>query len=140
MAKTAAQEIARFVRRMQFRAEQVDKNTRKVVRQAALAADSAVVQATPVDTGRARANWVVSVGRPVFQTTPDVDPSGSTAIAQGVSAVRGYRGVGSIFITNSLPYIGFLEEGSSKQAPGGMLKFGEQAATAILRRAKLLSP
>jgi len=97
------------------------------------------VLATPVDTGRARANWIVSVGRPRYQTTPDVDPSGAQAIAQGVRAVQSFKG-GSIFITNSLPYIEFLEDGSSKQAPGGMTKFGVQAAEAVLSRARLLNP
>lgn len=49
-------------------------------------------QNTPIDTGRARKGWTTSRTR------------------------RGFE------IENSVPYIGFLEKGISKQAPKGILK------------------
>lgn len=120
---------------MEIIAEIVDENVADTVRRAALAADQAVVLATPVDTGRARANWVTSVGAPDYTTSESTDPSGSSAIAQGQRAVGGYKaGAGGIFITNSLPYIARLEDGYSKQAPGGMTKFALQAAQQQLQR------
>jgi hypothetical protein len=41
----------------------------------------------------------------------------------GVQALTGYRiRMGNIFITNNVPYIGWLNEGSSKQAPAGFVQ------------------
>ena len=64
--------LEQFARRMEARAREVLDNTEVAVQIAALTADRVVVLATPVDTGRARANWVTSIGSPVFteQATP----------------------------------------------------------------------
>jgi hypothetical protein len=131
--------LGQFSRRMRVIAEVVGENAAKFVRRAAIAADQAVVLATPVDTGRARANWVTSIGRPRFVQSTSVDPGGGIAISQGLSVIAGYKaGGGGIFITNSLDYIGFLEEGSSRQAPNGMTRFAIQAAQAQLKAGGLL--
>lgn len=118
----------------------VRENAAQITRRAAIAADQAVVQATPVDTGRARANWIVSIGTPRFSTTEAVDPGGGITIGQGLSVIDGYKSTkqGSIFITNSLPYIAFLEDGGSAQARSGMTQFAVQAAAAQVRKGRLL--
>lgn len=70
---------------------------------------------TPVDTGRARANWFMAEGAPETSTTDAKTPKTyDRADFQG-------NGV-PIFITNSLPYIVPLEYGHSKQAPAGMVR------------------
>lgn len=73
-----------------------------------------IVRRTPVDTGRARANWFLSEGTPRIETT-------SSTSAQSFSA-SALTGRNPIYITNSLPYIVPLEYGHSKQAPAGMVR------------------
>jgi hypothetical protein len=73
-----------------------------------------ITYGTPVDTGRARANWFLAEGAPRIETTDATTP-------QNHAAVR-LTGRTMIFITNSLPYIVPLEYGHSKQAPYGMLR------------------
>ena len=106
----------------------------KEVRKAyAFALYSSIVKKTPVDTGRARGNWNVSVGSP--DTSVD-DPSGyPKPRKKGEKVVKKVvklkyknsaslpepKGNESIFISNNLPYITTLEYGSSKQAPNGMV-------------------
>jgi hypothetical protein len=119
--------------------EQFDRNTVDAIRRAALAADAAVVLATPVDTGRARANWLVSINSVDELITEKTDKGGAGAIAAGKAVIESwYLGAGPIFISNSVPYIIPLEEGHSKQAPAGMSKFALAAARAQLVRAGLL--
>ena len=80
----------------------------------------------------------MSIGQPVFREQSP-DPSGNSTIAANQATIGRYRlGQGTIFITNSVPYIVFLEEGSSDQAPRGMTRFAIQAANNVLRRARLL--
>lgn len=135
----ATSDLKSFARRMRVIADLVGENSAKVVRRAAIAADQAVVLATPVDTGRARANWTVSFGRPQFRQTKQVDPGGGITIGAAINKIGGYTiGAGGIYITNSLPYIARLEDGYSRQAPGGMTKFAIQAATHELRKGGLL--
>lgn len=105
--------------------QKIADNADRLVRRCALAIDAAVVLATPVDTGRARANWQVEVGGPATTEVAATDKSGQGAIQQGKNAIAGYvGGRGAIFITNNLPYIERLNDGWSAQAPAG---FVEQA-------------
>ena len=104
-----------------------------------------VVQQTPVDEGRARNNWFLSVGAPSGQTT--------TSKASGLAATRQLNQMPTgvlnkkVFFSNNLPYIKALEYGGypdpvklgtydkklkehvkkssggfSKQAPGGWVR------------------
>jgi hypothetical protein len=98
------------------------------VRRAAIVADQVAITQTPVDTGRARGNWRVGIGgRPTGYS--DEDRDASAAMAQGSSAINTWKsGEGSIYITNNVPYIVPLDEGSSAQAPNGMSAAAVQAA------------
>jgi len=80
-----------------------------------------VVLKTPVDTGRARANWQTSLGSPVEGVLNRVDPSGGVAIAEGTGVIVAVQPFQDIWLSNNVPYIISLEDGSSKQAPAGMV-------------------
>ena len=98
----------------------------------AFALYSSIVKKTPVDTGRARANWNVSVGSPDLSTTEDTRKT-----PKSKDKMPDPNGDESIFISNNLPYITTLEYGGfpnppdkdggktvngfSKQAPEGMV-------------------
>lgn len=98
----------------------------------AFALYSSIVKKTPVDTGRARANWNVSVGSPDLSTTEDTRKTPKLK-----DKMPDPNGDESIFISNNLPYITKLEYGGypnppkkgsgktvngySKQAPEGMV-------------------
>ena len=83
-----------------------------------------VVMKSPVDTGRFRGNWNVAIGAPDMTTTENVDPSGGETIQRGGAVIATYSSLDNfppVFLTNNLPYAVRLEDGYSKQAPGGMV-------------------
>lgn len=95
---------------------------------------------TPVDTGRAKSNWIVTLGSPSGATINAYSEGegGSTAAAneaaaqaQAESVISGYDGDAGleIHITNNLPYIEELNQGSSMQAAPGYV---EQALVQVL--------
>lgn len=91
-----------------------------------------VVLGTPVDTGRARANWQASIGSPATGIIEKEDKGGGSTAAKG-SAVAAKAAGEVFFITNNLPYIYRLEfEGLSNQAPAGWVR------TSIDRNLRLL--
>lgn len=94
-------------------ADELEVETEQVVRKVALDVHTKVSMKTPVDTGRARANWNVSAGSPDRSVTEDTSAQ--------VPTLKKGDGEEAIYITNSLPYIGKLEDGSSDQAPSGMV-------------------
>ena len=124
---------------------QVDLNVPKAVRKAALVADQVLVITTPVQTGFARSRWTVSIGGPIGpengpEERIDLGEEIATVIAlsQGEDEIKKYRGKGSIFITNPLEYVIYLESGTSDQAPNGMMDEARNAAQDVLRALKLL--
>jgi hypothetical protein len=84
------------------------------VRKIVFDAFNMVVKKTPVDTGRARGNWIVSVNS--IDRTVKLDATRPNAIS-----IKKGDGVNPIYITNSLDYIHDLESGTSKQARSGMV-------------------
>ena len=73
---------------------------------------------TPVDTGWARVNWVPNVGSPAIGVAGSRKSVTGAAQKTGESKVLSYKLTsGKIHITNNVPYILRLNDGSSQQAP-----------------------
>jgi len=118
------------------RADEVQAHAPDIIRKATIASLNAITYATPVDEGRARANWNVSQGQPDLSLTESTDAESS--VSEGVSKAQDYKsGLGANLITNNLEYIGALENGSSSQAPSGMIRFGVNAARKVFNSAKI---
>ena len=78
-----------------------------------------VVLSTPVDTGRARGNWLVDVNSFRMETLEVQDKSGGQTIQQGATKIGEARAqkYPTITLSNNLPYISRLNQGWSQQAP-----------------------
>lgn len=81
-----------------------------------------LVMRTPVDTGRARGNWQVSIASPRDGETGVLDKGGAQAVAQGAGVIAGQRGFQQVVIQNNVPYIERLNDGHSQQAPAGYVE------------------
>lgn len=128
-----------FSRRIRRIGRNVERRADEVVRETALVVDQAVVLATPVDTGRARGNWQVGIDTAVTDARDVLDPSGAGTIAEGAARVAGRRSGQTIFISNNVPYIGRLNEGSSSQAPAMFVEQAVAAGVDKVRRSRLVT-
>lgn len=100
--------------------KEVEAEVQKKVREIALYTLSGVVKMSPVDTGRFRGNWSVSINR---QDVSTYDTRGGQAsMSRGMKAIGSYpKTLPDFYIQNNLPYAEALENGHSKQAPAGMV-------------------
>ena len=111
-----ALDVSKFV-------EKAKKNPEKVMRQVSIKLFSAIIKASPVDTGRFRMNWMASGSAPASGITDATDKSGSIAIGNAISFVLKAADWHEFTLTNNLPYAQRLEYGHwSKQAPQGMVR------------------
>lgn len=110
---------------LQFNKELVDTDEKIEDAISLIAMDSlrSIVKMSPVDTGRFRNNWIVSKNRMNPATNNTTDKSGSASITRGTQTIETfeYKKDRSIIIQNNLPYANKLENGSSTQAPEGMV-------------------
>jgi len=87
---------------------------RKAARAITLEAFGRVLVKSPVDTGRFRANWGVSINSP-YVGVGEISGNGMTTVSK-------WDAKGAIFLCNNLSYANALEHGHSKQAPTGMVR------------------
>ena len=96
----------------------------KVTNATALLLHAQLIQTTPVDTGRAKANWFYDIDAPdAKEVEADYDNEG-----EALQRSQSYTLDKNIFISNNLPYIRRLDEGYSDQAPSGMVQGSLQVA------------
>ncbi len=111
---------------------------------AGIRAHVGLLQLTPVDTGRAVGNWIVSIGAPAAgEVAGDFGAAGggevnrSAAVAkvsmQGARALGGLRKGQSIWIVNNLPYIVVLNDGATNRVAHHMLERALDNTTSALR-------
>lgn len=110
-----ALDVSKFV-------EKAKKNPEKVMRQVSIKLFSAIIKASPVDTGRFRMNWMASGGTPASGITDATDKSGNIATGNATSFVLKATDWREFTLTNNLPYAQRLEYGWSQQAPAGVVR------------------
>jgi hypothetical protein len=111
------------------------KTTRKLTqvgRKVALELFRRVIYKTPVDTGRARANWQVTIGTPAAGTIEIDDTNGGATMSKATAASAGFRAGDTIYLTNNLPYIRKLEEGGYPDGPKTVGGFSTQAPAGMV--------
>ena len=131
--------LSQFQREVRASSKLVDEIARDVVGIVAGAVFGAVATATPVDTGLARGNWKLGVGRdfvdPVLQPVAGVPPQAPVSLAERALVRRMQarlrrKPVGTdVAIVNQLDYVHgeggawarYLDNGLSMQAPDGIV-------------------
>lgn len=132
--------LRQFIRNIRRLGNNIEQNVNAEMIRTAILAQQVIILSTPVDTGRARANWIADVGTGFTGTTQGTDRSGDTRIQKNAEIIR-RRVAGSradIHISNNLPYIGALNAGSSAQAPAMFVEQGIAAAVAALRNTRVV--
>lgn len=146
----SANDFRNLAKRLRVRAKHVTKNSDELVRRVTRAVVSNLVigdygVVTPVLTGRARSNWRTLFYRPdnvLHWPPPDKPDSPSAgayrALAEMEDTVSSYSGRRSIWVTNNVPYIRSLNDGSSAQAPAGFVERAVAAGKAEVGKVKSL--
>src|SRR5688572_24275740 len=88
---------------------------------------------TPVDTGHAGSNWIVTIGAPYRGVDGSRESVSYAAQNAGIQALQTYDVArGRVSLRNNVPYLPYLDRGHSQQAPAGFVQIAIMAA---LRRA-----
>lgn len=119
-------------------AKLINANLAIVIKKIAFDLYTRLILKTPVDTGRARAGWGISVNTPIIIQPTGYNNKAAKKVkgpegadyeaafhASGIFAMpdlSAIDGTQQVFILNSVEYIEALEDGHSKQAPAGMVK------------------
>lgn len=108
-------------------AAKTGKSLEMVVRLSTIEIFKRVIMRTPVDSGRARGNWISAYGTPKVSFADEAkDKDGSFTIAGMKGDVMAFPIGGIMYLTNSLPYIHVLEYGLYPNPPKlGSRKRGE---------------
>lgn len=134
----AEQTAKQFAQTLDWIALAIEGDMEAIVKKVCIDIFSRIAERTPIDTGRARANWNISFGseppteEESFGGFDDIKKSkkkGKTGRSQQVAQVLRNKIDGFdfdltdeyIIIYNNVHYIEYLENGTSRQAPAGMV-------------------
>ena len=112
------------------------RNVAQVMQMATVEFYRQVIISTPVDTGRARNGWNITIQAPSVTVPPEGQYSMPHIEEHGLSTIISVTLEQVIYITNRVPYIENLNNGSSQQAPA---RFAELAAGRVQRGIKALA-
>lgn len=122
-------DIGKFAKLLELRVD-------TVIQRLSLDIMGRIIQRTPVDTGRARSSWDLSIGAPSEYVPPERNASlskigpqsftmssdaGGAVDSKALGTAQGITAKQPVFIVSNLDYIEALENGHSKQAPVGMV-------------------
>lgn len=122
-----ALDVSRFV-------EKTKRNNETVMRSVAFKLFSAIIKASPVDTGRFRMNWQAAGATPRGGLVAGEDKTGASAIASAETFITNTQAWEEFTLANNLPYANVIEFGGypgsgpntvggfSKQAPQGVVR------------------
>ena len=129
-------------------AKNIEGNANLLVRRVSYAILEELAIRTPIDTGMAKSNWIVTINK---QTIAVIEPHyfgihGSTNTQtiktvqeRGKYAIQQYKNGDTIYIQNNTPYIDDLESGKgSKQAPNGFVRQSIARANPIIEGTQIL--
>jgi hypothetical protein len=114
--------------RLQIKKVQGDlvKGIERIIGEGAFASFSAIVLASPVDTGHFRNNWQVGINERKLGILEGVDKSGGPTIQKNESVFANYemgKGQGNkIIFSNNVAYALRLNQGHSGQAASGFVQ------------------
>lgn len=109
-----------------FRVKTVPARVSAVVSASSIETFSRSILRTPVDLGRARGNWGLTV------SAGQIDKTGAVTIDRVTREVIDSDYRAGFSLVNALPYIERLEYGYSGQAPQGMVRITAQEFPAIV--------
>lgn len=115
---------------MRKRAERVETIGSELAVVGTVAMLEEMVAVTPVDESTALSNWQVNLGNPAADAIPahvlgrkgsTRGSSGAQALADGRAELQYKKPGQPVFLSNLTPYIADLDNGSSRQFPGGFI-------------------
>ena len=115
--------------------EKAGKRADLVVRQSMFTLVSRLIETSPVKEGRFKNNWNTSLNSVDTTTSWPPDKDGSGALERAKQMLNTWKPGQIAFMTNSMPYAKKLEDGSSTQAPYGVVKLTLQNYALIIEKA-----
>lgn len=100
--------------------KEVLEKLNKIGRAVAIQVFNSIIMQSPVDTGRFRGNWQVSINNHIGSEIPPNEAKGRVVNAAELLAGMQLKDV--VYLTNNLPYAEALEYGWSSQRPSGWVR------------------
>lgn len=113
----------------------IERRMELAARNTALELFTRVILRTPVRDGRARGSWGVAIGQPQPGPHDSPDKQGSRALSQAQAEAAALKLGERVLMVSNLVYMPPLENGSSTQAPAGMVKVTVEEYPQIVKAA-----
>jgi len=118
--------------------EETEQNIDDILQTIVMKIGKTVVTLSPVDTGRFKGNWQLSIDTGSSASLLREDPDGYATLSDMSRTVNSFTAGQIAYIQNHVLYGYDLEYGSSKQAPDGVVRITAARFAGIVNEAVLL--
>lgn len=102
--------------------EETEEDVKSILQTIVFRIGRELVTLSPVDTGRFKGNWQLTIGSPATSSLIRYDQSGGITLGDMQRVVRTLTPGQVAYIQNTVEYGYDLEYGSSNQAPDGVVR------------------
>lgn len=120
--------------------EKIEVQTDDILQTITLMIGKELVYLSPVDTGRFRGNWQLTIGSQSDHSLVRYDQQGTQTVNDMSRKVRTFTAGQVAYIQNMVTYGADLETGSSNQAPDGIISVTAPKFNLIVQQAIRLHP
>lgn len=140
-------DISELPKRLRLVINNLKTERERIVKVAARTILETLVNNTPVDTSKALSNWQASIGAPIDSTRNAIaegkagstrSTSAAVAFALGEISINKFTVGSVIHITNNLPYIEGLNNGTISTQPGAFVEKAIQFADIVVKNQDLV--
>lgn len=128
-------------------AKNIESNASLLVRRCATVVIEELAVRTPIDSGTAISNWIVTLNSKTISVIEShnygilgstFSSVSKTTIVRALNVLKGYKPNDVVYIQNNTDYIDDLNKGTSKQAPRGFVQTAKARADVIISGTDLL--
>ena len=127
-----------WAKKLRAYAKDIPRQQNEIKKKVAFEIVVKLVELTPKDTGFASSSYFLSVGSPdKASVAVTFDKSGDASLSRVVGFLKSVKPGDTVFITNNVPYMKYLNAGWSPQAPAGFVEIAIRYGKELIQRQRI---
>lgn len=126
-----------WAKKLRAFAKDLPRQENEIKKALALEVGVNLINNTPKDTGEAASNWMLAKGSPSRSVSGSISPNGDPSFARLGRILGTVRPGETLWFSNNVRHIVYLNQGWSKQASAGYIEIAIKAGEALIARQRI---
>ena len=133
----AKESLSSWAKKLRAFADDLPRQENEIKKALALEVGVNLINATPKDKGEASSNWMLAKGSPSRDVSASISPNGDPSFNRLGRILGTVKPGETLWFSNNVKHIIFLNQGWSKQAPAGYVEIAIKAGEALIAKQRI---